>query len=154
MLPPFSLFLEEHRDAVYGFLWASVGPDEADDCFQETFISALRAYPRLPGDSNLRAWVMRIAERKALDAHRSRRRRPQPRPEAPEVPIASGDGTAEPALWSAVRRLPAKQRAAVVHRYVNDLRYRDIGDVIGCSEEAARQNVRAGLRRLRKEWTS
>ena len=153
MLPPFSLFLEEHRDAVYRFLWASVGPDEADDCFQETFLSALRAYPRLSGDSNLRAWVMRIAQRKVLDAHRSRRRRPQPGSEPGEAAAVTEAGTSEPGLWSAVTRLPAKQRAAVVHRFVNDLAYADIGEVIGCTEEAARQNVRAGLRRLRKEWS-
>jgi RNA polymerase sigma factor (sigma-70 family) len=54
-------------------------------------------------------------------------------------------------LWAAVRGLPAKQRAAVVHRYVLDLDYRQIGERMGTSEEAARQNVSAGLRRLRVE---
>ena len=49
------------------------GAAEAEDCFQETFIAALRAYPRLRADSNLRAWVLTIANRKALDAHRARR---------------------------------------------------------------------------------
>ena len=154
MLPPFSLFLEEHRDAVYRFLWASVGPDEADDCFQETFLAALRAYPRLRAGSNLRAWVLRIAERKALDAHRSRRQRPQAHADGAEPEGVTVVATSDPALWSAVRRLPSKQRAAVVHRFVNDLAYADIGQMIGCTEDAARQNVRAGLRRLRKEWTN
>jgi RNA polymerase sigma factor (sigma-70 family) len=54
-------------------------------------------------------------------------------------------------LWDAVRTLPAKQRVAVVHRFVLDLDYRAIGERMGTSEEAARQNVSAGLRRLRKE---
>ena len=153
MLPAFSSFLEQNRDAVYRLLWISVGPDEVDDCFQETFLAALRAYPRLPADSNLRAWVLRIAERKALDAHRSRSRRPLAQAEAPETEAAPETPATDPALWSAVRRLPFKQRAAVVHRYVDDLRYADIGVVIGCTEAAARQNVRAGLRRLREEWS-
>jgi DNA-directed RNA polymerase specialized sigma24 family protein len=48
-----------------------------------------------------------------------------------------------------VRDLPAKQRAAVVHRFVLDLDYRQIGERMGTSEAAARQNVSAGLRRLR-----
>ena len=52
---------------------------------------------------------------------------------------------------SAVRELPVKQREAVVHRYVLDLDYRQIADRMGTSEEAARQNVSAGLRRLRVE---
>jgi DNA-directed RNA polymerase specialized sigma24 family protein len=50
-----------------------------------------------------------------------------------------------------VRSLPGKQRAAVVHRFVLDLDYRAIAERMGTSEEAARQNVRAGLRRLRME---
>ena len=44
---PFPQFLDAHREAVWGFLAASVGPVEADDCFQETWMSALKAYPRL-----------------------------------------------------------------------------------------------------------
>ena len=58
-LPPFETFLQEHRVPVYRLLLALVGPQGAEDCFQETFLSALRAYPRLAADSNLRAWVMR-----------------------------------------------------------------------------------------------
>ncbi len=54
-------------------------------------------------------------------------------------------------LWLQVRSLPGKQRTAVVHRFVMDLDYRSIGELMGTTEEAARQNVRAGLQRLRKE---
>ena len=74
MIPPFDAFLEEHREVVYRFLVAAVGPDDADDCFQETFISALRAYGRLIDGSNLRGWVLTIAQRRALDAYRFRRK--------------------------------------------------------------------------------
>jgi DNA-directed RNA polymerase specialized sigma24 family protein len=58
---------------------------------------------------------------------------------------------ADDGLWVAVRRLPPKQRAALVHRFVLDLDYRAISERMATSEEAARQNVSAGLRRLRKE---
>ena len=54
-------------------------------------------------------------------------------------------------MWLRVSSLPGKQRAAVVHRFVTDLDYRSIGELMGTSEEAARQNVSAGLKRLRKE---
>ena len=77
-LPPFQRFLDTHRDAVWRFLVSSVGRADAEDCFQETFIAALRAYPRLRADSNLRAWVLTIAHRKSLDAHRARARRAVP----------------------------------------------------------------------------
>jgi RNA polymerase sigma factor (sigma-70 family) len=149
--PPFQVLLDEHRNDVYRFLVASVGPDEADDCFQETFIAALRAYPRLRDASNLRSWLLTIAHRKAIDSHRARRRRAVPVENVPERPAAApADG--EPALWEAVRDLPSKQRASILHRFVNDLPYAEIGRIVGCSEAAARQNVRAGLASLRGAW--
>src|SRR5947199_5726034 len=77
-LPPFEDFMEEHRVIVYRFLMASAGPAEADDCFQETFLSALKAYPALRPDSNLRAWVLTIATNKVIDMARSRERRAVP----------------------------------------------------------------------------
>jgi RNA polymerase sigma factor (sigma-70 family) len=151
--PPFQRFLDVHRDIVWRFLVAAVGVNEAEDCFQETFIAALRAYPRLRADSNLRAWVLTIAHRKALDAHRARVRRAQPMAE-----IAAADGRetqqtafADEALWEAVRALPARQRSAVVLRFVADLPHRDIASAIGCSEEAARRSLHEGLTKLRKE---
>jgi RNA polymerase sigma factor (sigma-70 family) len=151
-LPPFQRFLDAHRDAVWRFLVSSVGHAEADDCFQETFVAALRAYPRLRADSNLRAWVLTIAHRKALDAHRGRTRRALAVAE-----VAAVDGRAAPTteardetLWEAVHELPARQRSAVVLRYVADLPHRDIAAAIGCSEEAARRSLHEGLNNLRK----
>jgi RNA polymerase sigma factor (sigma-70 family) len=154
-LPPFQALLDEHRDDVYRFLVASLGRDEADDCFQETFISAMRAYPRLRDASNLRSWLFTIAHRKTIDAHRARARRAVPVEEVPEQADAGGVGlNGEPELWRAVRGLPTKQRAAVLHRYVNDLAYADIGRVMGCSEDAARRSVHEGLKRLRTVWAA
>jgi RNA polymerase sigma factor (sigma-70 family) len=147
-LPPFQVFLDDHREDVYRFLVASVGEGDADDCFQETFLAALRAYPRVRENSNLRAWILTIAHNKAIDAHRARQRRPTPVEEVPEratEPVRERDGS----IWAAVRELPGRQRAAVIHRFVNDLAYVDLGRMIGCSEEAARRNVHEGLKKLR-----
>ncbi len=140
------------------FLRSTVGPDEAEDCFQETFLAALRAYPRLPPDSNLRAWVLTIGHRKAIDSGRARARRPLPAESLPERESDDGRperGGAPPAydedLWAAVRALPPKQRAALAHRFVADLSYADMATVMRCSEEAARRSVHDGLKRLRRE---
>src|SRR5688500_19536899 len=111
-LPPFQALLDEHRHDVYRFLVASLGRDEADDCLQETFIAALRAYPRLRDASNLRSWLFTIAHRKAIDSHRARARRATPVEEVPEQPVEADLPNGEPELWRAVRDLPAKQRAA------------------------------------------
>jgi RNA polymerase sigma factor (sigma-70 family) len=161
VLPPFQRFLDAHRDDVWRFLVASVGRDEADDCFQETFISALRAYPRLRPESNLRAWVLTIAHRKAIDAHRGRARRALPTADTETVDarVASGAGRdvagggrdVDGALWEAVRELPVRQRTAVVLRFRADLAHREIAAAIGCSEEAARRSLHEGLTKLRKE---
>jgi RNA polymerase sigma factor (sigma-70 family) len=137
---------------VLSFLTAVAGPDEADDCFQETFIAALRAYDRLRGDSNLRAWVLTIAHRKAIDAARARARRPAPAETASDSAIAHPEPGVDPGLWALVRDLPPKQRAAIAHRYVADLSYAEIGAAMGCSEEAARRSVHEGLTKLRREW--
>jgi len=142
--------MQEQRGPVYRLLLAMVGPHGADDCFQETFLSALRAYPRLPAGSNVRGWVMTIATRKAFDHLRGQKRRAVPVSELPEVPVTDPESNGEPELWNAVRSLPPRQRAAVVHRYVFDMTYEDVGRALGCSEEAARANAYEGRRRLKK----
>jgi RNA polymerase sigma factor (sigma-70 family) len=152
-LPPFQAVLDSHRGDLYRFLVASVGPSEADDCFQDTVIAAMRAYPRLNHGRNLRAWLLRIGQRKAIDAHRARARRPLPVEHVPERPVpaaAVADGEAE--LWTAVRALPTKQRAAVFCRSVLGMPYAELAELLGSSEEAARRNVHEGLKRLREEW--
>jgi RNA polymerase sigma factor (sigma-70 family) len=152
VLPPFQRFLDAQREAVWRFLVCAVGPAEAEDCFQETFIAALRAYPRLRADSNLRAWVLTIAHRKALDAHRGRARRAVPVADigAADVRAEADPAGRDEALWDAVAELPARQRSAVVLRYIADLSHRDIAGAIGCSEEAARRSLHEGLAKLRK----
>jgi len=154
-LPPFETVLVEHGPDVHRYLVAGVGRQEADDCYQEVMVAALRSYPTLKEASNLRGWLFTIAYTKAIDSHRGRSRR------AVVADLHSDDRTnalpvepSEPVdaqVWSAVRELPPMQRAAVLHRFLHDLPFREIGSIIGCSEPAARQNVRAGLAALRKD---
>ena len=157
-LPPFQALLEEHRLDVYRFCVATAGPSEADDCFQETWIAALRAYPKLRRADNLRAWLLRIAQNKAIDLHRSRARRPVPVESVPERTAAPAPAAAvlpqgEPELWAAVRELPPKQRTAVFCRTVLGMPYDELAALLESSEDAARRNVFEGLRRLREGWT-
>ncbi|MGH2680417.1 MAG: RNA polymerase sigma factor [Actinomycetota bacterium] len=150
-LPPFSDFLEAQQGTVYRFLMAAVGPDEADDCFQDTFVAALRAYPRLADASHLDRWILRIASRKAIDHHRARGRRAIPSGELPEVAVSpGGHSELDGHLRAAVSSLPPKQRVAVVHRHVLDRSYPDVAEVMGISEEAARANVYQGVKKLRE----
>lgn len=151
-LPPFERLLDRHGGEILGFLTATVGPADADDCFQETFIAALRAYPGLRDASNLRGWLFTIANRKALDHFRARGRR--------AIPTGDGTEAAEPVapppeppteIWKAVATLPEKQRTAVALRFAADLPHREIAVVLESSEAASRQALREGLKTLRKE---
>lgn len=143
VVPPFESFYEEHRDAVFGELRRMLGRDRAEDAYQETFLKALRAYGSLRNADNLRAWVMTIARRVAVDQLR-RREAPLPDPEpAPD----SRPAYAELEL---ANDLPRKERAAVVLRYGYDLSYAAIGAALGSSEDAARQAASSGVRRLRR----
>jgi RNA polymerase sigma factor (sigma-70 family) len=162
-IPPFQVFLEEHRTVVYRFLLAQVGPNDADDCFQEAFLAALRAYPTLRDASNLRGWILTIATRKALDAGRRRQRQPLAVGDVAEVgdvPDRSAEHevfdrlVGQNGLWQAVRALPPRQRAAVVHRFVLDRSYADIGEAMESTEEAARANVYQGVKKLREQKDS
>lgn len=120
---------------------------------QETWISALRAYPRLRSDSNLRAWLFTIARRKVIDHARAARRTPVPvaADELPWPPHPDEPQGPDPELWARVRRLPDKQRTALALRFVADSPYAEIARVMATSEEAARRNVHEALKRLREE---
>src|SRR4029079_16123126 len=130
-------------------LRAAVGRTDAEDCFQETFLAALRAYPRLRRADKLRGWLMTIAYRNAGEHHPSNGPRPLPTGDPPAVAVEAPEP--DPLLWEAVGGLPPKQRAAVTLRYACDLPHAAIAAALGCSPEAARRNLHEGIKRLRKE---
>jgi len=148
-IPPFETFYEEHRTEVLRFLGRRLGRDRAEDAFQDTFLRALRAYPRLEHGDYLRAWVLTIASRIVLDDARKRK----PAGELPEVATEQNWHPAFEELAPLTEGLPPKERAAVVLRYGYDLGYDEIGVALGSTESAARQAASAGVRRLRKETT-
>jgi DNA-directed RNA polymerase specialized sigma24 family protein len=150
-LPPFERLLDQHANDVLGFLVASVGPSDAEDCFQETFIAALRGYPKLDDDRNLKGWLMTIAHRKAIDHHR-RGKREKPVAEVPERPVHDGLPGGG-GIWTAVASLPPKQRTAVALRFACDMPHSEIAAALGGSEDAARQSLHEGLKKLREVLT-
>lgn len=160
-LPPFQRLIDAHADEVMATLRAAVGREAAEDCFQETFLAALRGYPQLREASNLRGWLLTIAHRKAIDHHRAGGRRPLPvadveagaggRRVGGAAVAEAGIEVADDGIWVAVGALPPKQRAAVTLRFAADLPHREIAAALGCSEAAARRSLHEGVKRLRKE---
>ncbi|MDO9409954.1 RNA polymerase sigma factor [Patulibacter sp.] len=144
--------MERHGPALLRFCVARLGPDRGEDAFQETLIAALRHLDELRDPGAVAGWLFSIAQRKIVDAARSRSREPvaHGRPEDHADPWHDpepGDGT----IWSRVAGLPPKQREAIGLRYLADLSHADVARVAGTSEEAARRNVFEGLRRLRRD---
>jgi RNA polymerase sigma factor (sigma-70 family) len=147
-IPPFERFYAETREDIWRYLVRLLGREAAEDAFQETFLHALRAYPRLQHARHLRAWAFTIATRVVIDE----RRRRAPAGTVPEL-AAEDPRPAYEELDHLAGELPAKERAAVVLRYGYDLPYADIAAALGSSEEAARQATSSGVRRLRRRIT-
>jgi RNA polymerase sigma factor (sigma-70 family) len=149
-LPPFQRVFDEHAGSVLSFLTGAVGASDAEDCFQETMLSALRAYPRLVDASNLRGWLFTIARRKVIDAHRAKARRPIPIADPDPGAITDSHGATDDGLWDEVRQLPGKQQQAVVLRFAGDRSYPEIAAVMSTTQDSARQSVHEGLKKLRR----
>jgi RNA polymerase sigma factor (sigma-70 family) len=150
-LRPFDEVVNEHGAVVMRVCRALLAHADAQDAWSETFLAALRAYPDLRPDSNVRGWLVTIAHRKAIDQLRRAQRAPTPRATLPEVGTADVDaGTDRDALRAALDQLPPKQRGAVVYRYLADLSYADIAIILESSESAARRSASDGIAALRR----
>lgn len=157
MLVPFETIVRTHGRTVLRVCLSVAGADDADDAWSETFLSALDAYPRLPADANVEAWLVTIARRKAIDVVRARGRRPVTVERLPEeastigIPGSLDDARADAvALGRAVSSLPEKQRQAVTYHYLGGLAYREVADIIGGTTDAARRAGADGIRTLRR----
>jgi RNA polymerase sigma factor (sigma-70 family) len=148
---PFEDVVAAHGATVLRVCRAVVGPVDAEDAWSETFLSALRAYPDLPADANVEAWLVTIAHRRALDVGRARSRRAIPVESTPDRPSGRADPAARyPDLWAALRQLPDKQRLAVAYHHIAGLPFADISELLGNSPDAARRAAADGLKTLRK----
>jgi RNA polymerase sigma factor (sigma-70 family) len=152
-LEPFEAVVRRHGPTVLRVCRAVVGPDAADDAWSETFLAALRAYPELPPGSNLEAWLVTIAHRKAVDQLRAAARRAVPVADLPEVPSALGlPGAADGELWTALAALPEKQRQTVAYHHLAGLPYAEIAALVGGTPEAARRAAADGVAALRRTY--
>ena len=143
----------EHGPVVLRVCRAVLGTDDAaEDAWSETFLSALRAYPELRPDSNVRGWLITIAHRKAIDQIRRRRRAPRLTGSTPDVTSVDRYRMPDGDLRAALGRLPTKQRAAVAYRYLADLSYAEIAELLDTTEAAARRSAADGIVTLRQSY--
>lgn len=159
--PPFEELVAKHSGEIFGYLWRTLrDPARAEDVYQETFLRAYEAYPRVEDPTHLRAWLYRIATNTAnthLTKQNREARRTTPLLEAlpdqsPSVDDRVGSRLALAEVLRAVEKLPPKQRAALMLRKYQELSYREIGRALDSSADAARANVYLALRRLREQF--
>lgn len=150
---PFERVVAEHGDTVLRVCRVVVGPHDADDAWSETFIAAMRAYPSLPADANVQAWLVTIAHRKAIDLIRARQRRAMPVGEVPDRPSTVGlPGAGGQDVWAAVAALPDRQRQTVAYHYLVGLPFAEVAELVGGTDAAARKAASDGIRALRASY--
>ncbi|MBA3419673.1 MAG: sigma-70 family RNA polymerase sigma factor [Geodermatophilaceae bacterium] len=150
---PFEAIVTEHGPTVLRVCRAILGTTAADDAWSETFLSALRAYPDLRPGSNVQAWLVTIAHRKAIDQLRTQARQPRPAADVPEQPTRDGvPGSWQSDLVAALKELPLKQRQTVAYHYLAGLPYAEVADILGGTPEAARRAAADGIATLRKTY--
>lgn len=155
---PFEALVQRHGPAVLRVCRAVVGPDAAEDAWSETFLSALAGYPELPPGSDVRAWLLTIAHRRAVDQARARARRPLPSGDLPDGAAPHGarparvPGGWEDDLVALVARLPDKQRRAVAYHHLGGLPHRQVAELLGGTPEAARRAAADGVAALRRSY--
>ena len=162
---PFEEIMQRHQREIMRYLLRlSSNPEDAADLFQETWLRAYRAYPRLDPDASVGPWLYMIASNlwrnRARDSARHAR---VVVPDKNDLPAAGSiakdyrfdhenEGYAAVHLRELIAALPAKQQQALHLRYFAGLNYAEIANAIDCSEESARANVSQAMGKLKKRW--
>ncbi|KAA0918213.1 RNA polymerase sigma factor [Dietzia sp. ANT_WB102] len=169
MRAPFDAAVDRHGPTVLRVCRAVLGPGpDADDAWSETFISALRAWPGLPEDTDVEAWLVRVAHRRAVDVVRRSARDAVPGGAADDIAVLdaraqraggtqvaeSDDDVSDSHVWEVVAALPTRQRVCVAYRYLGGLRYAEIAELTGGTEAAARRAAADGIASLRRMITA
>jgi len=153
MKPPFESVVAQHGATVLRVVRAVLGHADADDAWSETFLAAMKAYPDLPVDANVEAWLVTIAHRKAIDITRATARRAIPVPDTPDRPSPNHADEHHLELTEAVAALPTKQRQAVAYHYLAGLPYAEIAALLDSSAAAARRAAADGIATLRRSYS-
>lgn len=149
---PFDIVVATHGPTVLRVCRAVLGFADADDAWSETFLSAMKAYPGLPADANVEAWLVTIAHRKAIDIIRAVARRAIPVADTPDTVAGPAADSRDLDLVSAVAGLPARQRQAVAYHYLAGLPYTEVAAIVGGSTDAARRAAADGIATLRRSY--
>jgi RNA polymerase sigma-70 factor, ECF subfamily len=163
LLPlPFDEIMRRHeRELLRYLLRVTANREDALDLFQETWLRAYRAFPRLRPESQVRPWLYAIAvnlsRNRARDGVRRARVFAANRKDHSVADEMDGgdwrscgnDGYASVRFRELIAALPRRQREALRLRYISGLGYDEIAEIMHCSEENARANVSQAVKKLK-----
>lgn len=156
MRSPFEQAVQQYGETVLRVCRAVLGPGpDADDAWSETFLAALTSWPELPEETNVEAWLVRVAHRKAIDVTRTRARQPIPTDGLPARTSTDTGRSGDPGddgrwVWTAVAALPERQRLAIAYHYLGGLPHAETAELIGGSADAVRRAAADGIKSLRR----
>ncbi len=150
----FALLLERNRGPVVNFVYRMVQSQAvAEELAQEVFLRVYKSRASYEPTAKFSTWLFRIATHLAINHLRDTRnekgqaRLDEEREDGVAIQVADGTPTAEQRLVgaqraeeirAAVAALPEKQRAAVLMHKYQEMDYRQIASVLGCSESAVK----------------
>ncbi|MBT3241018.1 MAG: RNA polymerase sigma factor [Chloroflexi bacterium] len=157
----FETLIENHNREIFVFIWRMLPTtEEAEDCLQDTFLKAYKAYPRLNNHDNLRAWLYKIASNTANT--RLKKISLEQKRTIDEIDLfttneKSTHQNVENSLLMeevkiAINLLPQKQRSALILKNFQHFNYPEIALILNISEESARANVYQAMKKLRNQF--
>ncbi|MBE7733172.1 RNA polymerase sigma factor [Devosia faecipullorum] len=151
----FAELIEAHYEGIYRSAWRWCGNrDDAEDIAQEVCVKLGRAIAGFDGRSAFSSWVYRITLNAVRDWQRAGQRRGRHLDAYSEITPADHPAEQEAAaihgqLWAAVRRLPEKQRDAVLLVYAEELSHAEAADIMGIREATVSFHVHEARKTLR-----
>ncbi|HEX2574255.1 MAG TPA: RNA polymerase sigma factor [Polyangia bacterium] len=166
----FELLLARHRKPVYNFILRFVGlPAQAEDLLQETFLRVIKGAESYERQAKFTTWLYTIARNLCVDASRRGKHRRVTSLDAPmdgdgesgallEVLPSQGQAVdrqvigkqAGVQIQQAIDRLVEEQREVFIMRELLDMPFKEIAEVVGCSENTVKSRMRYALEKLRE----
>jgi len=155
----FTGIVEQYQVPIVRYLHRLTGdPEVAKDLAQDTFIKAYQGILKTQADISFKAWLYRIATNNARQFHRRRRLitfipfLDTERSNAPRVKDHSDRANERLVTGEALLKVPQDQRVCIVLHFVEGLKYREIAEIVGSSEEAVRKRVARGSKTFRQVY--
>lgn len=157
--PDMEAVYQEYSRLVYRFLYSHTHDAEwSEELMQETFLRAISSISRYDGTCKLSVWLCQIAKHILYQELRKKKRADTlelleylPDSSAPdgEKDVLSKESRME--LYQAIHHLPEMERLVVLYRITGDLSFREIGAVLGKSENWSRTVFYRAKQKIKKE---